>query len=451
MRVTLLAAVWIALVTGLASFEAPLEAAPAPKKKAAAKTPPKTAPKTTAKKAAPKKAPVRRAVVRRPAIPYPLVDREEALKWVLECMEPQQETFDNARALVPFFEQLYQAEKSKAPIHVLHYGDSHTASDDWANTMREAFQARFGNGGPGFALPGRPWRGYRRYDVASNSTDGWVAEGVLWRRGDGAHGLGGVSLTAHRPGESVTFEASGDESELLFLQQPQGGSLEVWIDDNLVGTVSTAGETRPATLPLAETPGSHRYLLRTLSPEPVRIFGTVVQNKQGVTWEMLGINGAYANLLSEWDESILLTHVAKRKPALIVLAYGTNEANGNQWNAAEYAAGLRNVITRLRRAAPAASILMVGPPDCRIRSEANLTAIAEIQARLAHELNCVFWHWRDRMGGPGSVRYWVAAGLAQYDHIHLTQPGYQLVGRTLFQELMLQYQRFLSARLEAEQ
>ena len=79
-------------------------------------------------------------------------DRETALTWINENMTPQQETFENVRALVPFFEMLFQSARNKTPVHVLHYGDSHTASDDFPNTLREQFQSRFGNGGPGFSL-----------------------------------------------------------------------------------------------------------------------------------------------------------------------------------------------------------------------------------------------------------------------------------------------------------
>lgn len=428
-------------------------------KKPAAKTGSKTTAKSTAKKGTTSSSARSKSrtakQVRKPVNSYarnmPYIDRTSALKWVMESMEPQQETFDNVRGLVPFFEQLFQSSKSKAPVHVLHYGDSHTASDDWPNSMRLFFQERFGNGGPGFAMPGRPYRGYRRFDMSSNSTDTWITEGILSRRGDPMQGLGGVSITSMKPGETVTFSGTGEESELLFLQHPEGGAMEVWVDDALLGTVSTTGELRPATLPLAETPGPHRYMLKTLTPEPVRIFGTVIQNRSGITWETMGINGAYAPMLADWDEGILAAHLAKRKPALIVLAYGTNEANGPRWDSNEYYTGLKKVVTRFRQAAPTASILMVGPPDCNIRWPQNLNAVVDIQLRVAMETGAAYWHWRDRMGGVGSMRYWVAAGLAQGDYVHLTSPGYELVGKTLAQELMLQYQRFVNARTEVDQ
>lgn len=392
------------------------------------------------------RAPVRRPVRYAPA--FTSEDRELAVQWIHENMAPQQETFENVRGLVPFFELLFQSALKRTAVHVLHYGDSHTAADDFPNSLREQFQSRFGNGGPGFTLAGSPFPGYRRHDLeAYHSSNTWITEGVLTRRGNGMHGLGGVSITSSRPGDTVQMTATGDQSELLFLQQPEGGDFEVWADDNLLGTVSTQGELRPATLPLVEAPGEHRYVFKTLSANPVRLFGTVVQNKSGVTWETMGINGAQATMLADWDARILESHLAKRNPALIVLAYGTNEANNPNFDPVEYAKGLRTVLGRMRAGAPLASILLVGPPDCRVK---NLEAVINVQIQVAHQMGAAFWHWRDHMGGAGSITPWVASGLAQGDYIHLTTPGYQLVGRTLAEELLIQYQRFVTARMETE-
>ena len=435
-------------------------------KKSSAKKPVATRQQVAVKKAPTKavaslKTPPRRGgvavnyrAVRRPVRYAPVFsseDREAALGWIHENMTPQQETFENVRGLVPFFELLYQSTRNKTPVHVLHYGDSHSASDDFPNSLREQFQSRFGNGGPGFSLAGMPFPGYRRIDLpAYHSTDTWITEGTLRRRGDGKHGLGGVSITSNRPGDMVQMTATGEQSELLFLQQPEGGDLEVWADDNLLGTVSTQGDLRPATAPLLETPGEHRYMFKTLNSNPVRLFGTVVQNKSGVTWESMGINGAQATMLADWDDKILAAHLAKRSPALIVLAYGTNEANNPNFDPKEYSKVLRTVLSRLRKGAPLASILLVGPPDCRIYKPQNLEAVVNAQIDVAHQMGATFWHWRDHMGGANSMDHWVMSGLAQGDHVHLTTAGYQMVGRTLAEELLIQYQRFVTARMETE-
>jgi lysophospholipase L1-like esterase len=138
-----------------------------------------------------------------------------------------------------------------------------------------------------------------------------------------------------------------------------------------------------------------------------------------------------------------------------VLAYGTNEALSKRWTAAGYRASLTEVIRRLRADAPVASILLIGPPDCEYRLKGgrrlpfpHLEEVIEIQRQVAVENGCAFWDWQARMGGPGSVRQWVQAGLGQGDYTHLTGAGYRLVGDMLFAELMAQYDRFVTVRAE---
>ncbi len=104
---------------------------------------------------------------------------------------------ENAAALVPFFEQLYRHQKGEipGPLRILHYGDSHTAADEWTGDLRTHFQEKFGDGGSGYSFAGRPWNGYRRLDVRTGSTRGWHTDGLVGRAGDGIYGLGGVSMS----------------------------------------------------------------------------------------------------------------------------------------------------------------------------------------------------------------------------------------------------------------
>src|SRR5262249_43516621 len=124
---------------------------------------------------------------------------------------------ENAAALIPFFEQLYRHQKGEmaGPVRILHYGDSHTAADEWTGQLRSLFQERFGDGGSGYSFAGRPWTGYRRLDVRSGSTRGWHTDGLVGRAGDGIYGLGGVSMSAKGAHEGVYVEAGGAAFELF--------------------------------------------------------------------------------------------------------------------------------------------------------------------------------------------------------------------------------------------
>jgi lysophospholipase L1-like esterase len=362
-------------------------------------------------------------------------------------------TLEGAGALVPFFEQASRPAENTA-LHILHYGDSHTASDDWADELRQALQRKFGVGGPGFTLAGHPFAGYRRFDSHGSNSRGWYTDGLVGRPGDGIYGLSGVSLTAQSTGETVSLVAGAEQIELHYLQQPGGGQLQFTVDNEPVDTIDTAGDIAPGIYRYTPAPGSHEYKVTTTSDAPVRLFGWVAQNHSGITYETLGINGAKVDTALGWNPEVLAGEIESRDPALIVVAYGTNEALSRSWTADAYRSEFTELIHRLRTDAPVASILVVGPPDCLFRSRGrrlpfpNLDEVIEIQRQVALQNGCAFWDWRMRMGGPGSVNQWVQAGLSQGDYVHFTGAGYRLVGDMLLEELMSQYSRFLAARAE---
>lgn len=362
-----------------------------------------------------------------------------------------------AGALVPFFEQLYRQQQEGGVVRVLHYGDSHTASDDWAHTMRLALQEQFGDGGPGFAMAGRPYRGYRRFDVRGDSSDGWYTDGLATRTGDGFYGLGGISLTAAHGGEWVSLSNESDTGELFFLRQPGGGSFQVSLESGASFAVSTNGATGPGYVVLPDS-AAGRVTVRTAGDGPVRLFGWTLENRRGVTWETLGINGATASMFANWNENLLAAHLGRRAPALVVLAYGTNEALRPDFTSEGYAAQFREALNRIRQAVPTASILVVGPPDCEYRVRGggwrtypHLEEVRHIQRRAAVEQGAAFFDWREQMGGPGGVRHWVQSGLAQPDHVHLTRSGYQMLGSLLSRELLQQYRTYIELRSRTEE
>jgi lysophospholipase L1-like esterase len=391
--------------------------------------------------------------IRVPVVHVSPVVRGTALRAINERTSRPGSALEGGGALVPFFEQLSHPPENMS-LHILQYGDSHTASDDWANQLRQDFQAKFGAGGPGYTLPGHPFLGYRRFDSRGSNSRGWYTGGIVTRKDDGIDGLGGISLSAQSAGETVTLTIECEQLELHYLRQPGGGQLDFSVDGAPFAFIDTDGETGPGTYQYDAALGVHQYTLRTLSAAPVRLFGWVAQNHAGVTYETLGINGAQASLMLEWNSAVLASELMSRDPALIVLAYGTNEALSRTWTPEEYRAALSEIVRRLRATLPLASILLIGPPDCehrlrgRLAPFPHLDQVIEIQRAVARENGCAFWDWRAAMGGPGSVRQWVQAGLGQGDYTHLTGAGYRMTGGALFDELMAQYDRFTAIRAE---
>ena len=417
---------------------------------------PKPAP-TPAKKFA-KKVAVKKTSKRPPA-PRPAVSaatRAEAHEGVIEKVSKGAELpVENAAALVPFFEQLYRQQHGEltGPLSALHYGDSHVAADEWTGDIRERLQMTFGDGGSGYSIAGRPWNSYRRFDVKSGSTRGWHSDGLVGRTGDGIYGLGGISMSTATPHQSIYLLAEGQRFELYYLRQPGGGAIQVYDNGTPVERISTDGETAPNYFHYDTEPGQHRLEVETLDHAPVRLFGWVAEKPTGVTYEALGINSAQASLILNWNDAVLKSNIERRNPALIVLSYGTNEAGRKDWTLETYRDMFARVIERLRADAPAATILVIGPPDrsIKVRGKGWVTldgmdTIVEAERQAALAQGCAFWDQRAKMGGKGSMRQWVQAGMAQADYTHLTAPGYHILGDAVFRDLMSEYDLFVKAR-----
>jgi len=363
---------------------------------------------------------------------------------------------ENAGTLIPFFEQLYRHQKGDipGPLRILQYGDSHTAADEWTGDIRNRFQEKFGDGGSGYSLIGRPYAGYRRFDVRSGSTKGWHTEGLVGKSpGDGIYGLGGISMSTKSPRESVYLLADGQQFELFYLQQPGGGAIQIYDNGTPVERISTDGVPAPGYYHYEGVPGQHKFEVETLDRAPVRLFGWVAENSRGVTYEELGINGAAATTPLNWDPETMRSNIERRNPALIVLAYGTNEAGRKDWTVESYRETFIDLIGRFRKAAPTATILLIGPPDRYVHTRSkgwipmdNIDLIVEAQRQAAASTGCAFWDLRAKMGGKGAMREWVLAGMAQADYVHFTGAGYRMIGDAVFRDLMSQYDVFLKAR-----
>jgi lysophospholipase L1-like esterase len=171
-----------------------------------------------------------------------------------------------------------------------------------------------------------------------------------------------------------------------------------------------------------------------------------VATQPGVTWEAIGINGAEAPLILRWDQKLFSQYIKDNSPALIVLAYGTNEAASKDWDQESYQQAFANIIDTIHSYVPESSILVLGPADRSTmqhrawRTFEGTDKIVEAQRTVCHTHNCAYWDWQQRMGGEGSMQQWAYAGWAQPDHTHFTGDGYHALADALMSDLMAEYQ-----------
>jgi lysophospholipase L1-like esterase len=364
----------------------------------------------------------------------------------------------SGQAMFGFYESLSRAYQGEWVARIVHYGDSHVAADILTGALRRQFQLWFGDAGAGFVLPGRPWQGYSRTGVTSQTSAGWQIDGLTQASlsADGRLGLAGVSLSTKATGEWICLTAAGSYFDIYVLKQPGGGSISVLLDEvehmRNVSLASGASESARIEV-VAETGSVHTIEIRTTSAGLARIFGIAIEfNKAGVIYDALGINGARASRPLRWDWKVLAGSLERRDPDLVVVAYGSNEVSDPDLDLEEYRASFTTLLKKFHTSAPRASILVIGPPDRAVRTghrwktSARMPALIEAQRQAAFEAGAAFYNLFKAMGGSGSIQQWATQpqALAQPDRVHLTTAGYRLVADWLYAELMSGYLQTVS-------
>lgn len=374
---------------------------------------------------------------------------------------PVKQPIENAVALDGFYQALARTQIAGAAeavtARIVHYGDSHVAADGMTGALRQHFQRDFGNAGSGFLYAVRPWDWYVRTGVTQTASAGWRVDGLKLSTlsFDNQLGMAGLSFTATRTGERLQISAPGERFEFALLQQPGAGAIEVWLDGQLYHPALSLSSPEVATLfvPVeAERTGTHTLELRLVTTGPVRVFGLLAERAQsGVLYDAFGINGARATRPLLWDWQLLDEQLADRAPALIVIAYGSNEAGDADLNLVAYHQSFTELLQRFGHAAPNAALLVIAPPDRaqlingRWQSLAQLAGVVEAQRQAALANGAAFWDLRRAMGGAGSINRWAMQRptLAQADRVHLTPAGYRLVADALYAELLEPYAEYL--------
>jgi lysophospholipase L1-like esterase len=353
--------------------------------------------------------------------------------------------------------QLQAGDEGISSVRILHIGDSLSTTDEISGQIRRQLQARFGDGGHGFVLLGKPWRWYRHQDVVHGARGEWRPRPVTSDPvGDAIYGLGGVGLeTATRGarawvGPSVDGELGSkvQKIELSYLEQPAGGTFDILIDDQVVDSVSTRSPRRLVAHRLVDFfPGGSRLTVRARGDRWIRVFGaTLDSGEPGVVYDTVAVNGARAQALNLIDSDSWAAEVARRAPSLLVFMLGANEGAGDRFASSVYKRELTQLLMTVRGATFGRACLFVGPLDQvrrdgpkRWRPRPNPALITEAQREVARENGCAFFDTLSAMGGPGSFATWLHHGLSGSDLLHLTKEGGRLVGGWIAQALLLGY------------
>jgi lysophospholipase L1-like esterase len=308
--------------------------------------------------------------------------------------------------------------------------------------------------------PGYTYRGLRQTEVKVTQSGGWVIHDSLKASDPGPFGISGFLATSTYAGARMTVSpvAPGgfDIARVNYLHSTSGGPLEVLLDGRIAKVVPTAGPAdTPGSLDLSTPPGTQTLEIIADTPG-IRITSWGVESfHPGVLFDSFGVSGATVDIFNHWDPLLVQWDLKQLRPSLIIVAYGTNEAFKLGFDAATYKQIFAQVLRSLKRMAPEASILVVGPPGGQ-RSISNqkrspstgstgpwetpesVTEIRYIQHDTAVAFGDAYWDWASVLGGTRGFNRWVYSDppLVRSDHIHFTVLGYEISAKALFNFLM---------------
>lgn len=362
--------------------------------------------------------------------------------WVLLATMALASTARADGALATFKAGLRRAAAGEGQVRVLVQGDSHVCSDGLTGALRRILQTRFGDAGPGLVPPIQPTPYCGHHGLRASHGGAWTTVGTPPPRSKAPRVLADCGLAGFAA-ESRSTDAftqlsfhDVDRIDLSLLGQPGGGTAIVRIDDVPVLAVPTAAaaiRTLSARVAPIAT-GRHRLEVRPAGDGPVRLLSLALDTgAPGAVVDALGIDGARIDSQLLCRDAVVAAELEHRPPDLAVLAYGTNEVISGRPTPAELETALEHVLTRLRAATPSTSCMVVGPADTPAAPAARITAVAEVQRRVALRHGCAFFDTVLGQGGPGATARWLALTppFVGPDLVHFTREGYQALAESL--------------------
>lgn len=176
------------------------------------------------------------------------------------------------------------------------------------------------------------------------------------------------------------------------------------------------------------------------------ITGILLKNSRpGITFHSIGVNGAsvpdYLRCV-HFERDLSLIH-----PDLVIFGIGVNDAFGPNFDSLQFKENYLKLIHKIQKVNPNCAFIFLTNNDTfhsgqRGHYTVNPTGpeVCDVMYRLANLTGGAVWNQFDIMGGLASMEKWRQHGLAQYDRVHFTTEGYNLIGDLFYNAFIHQLQ-----------
>ena len=353
--------------------------------------------------------------------------------------------FYSKSSISNFYDALSNSKKNK--VSVIHFGDSHIQSEIPTNETRNLLQKKYGNGGRGIVFPYSTAKTYSSIHYSSKHTGNWTYSKSSKLTKELPKGLMGISskttdssasftivFNSKIPSNNLTFNLFCETDSLSYdiIVETDGNSTPVDVYKNSenkgVVTFSIPSITNTITFKCLKTSSSQKQFI-------LHGFEFLNSENKGLVLYSSGVGGAKFNsLLNIENFNKQLKFIS---PDLVILDFGTNDFLYSDTIKQTLETDIKNVIAAIRKSSPLISIILCTTQDLYYKQK-NLNATEEyvkLIKKIAKESESAYWDWYTISGGKESLKTWLSQGLAKTDMIHLTNIGYRIKGKLLFEAI----------------
>jgi LysM repeat protein len=355
--------------------------------------------------------------------------------------------FYDDEVLQAFYKKWSAATREK-PLVIAHFGDSHVQPDIYPGELRKDLQQVKGDAGFGMLFPFSTANTYSMNDYRSTHTGKWLYAKSIESTPNLPLGVSGATSRTTDSNASFTIDFRDPpplsyKKVRLFCKMEKNsydliiksGGRETYVAIDSLPPGQSCMET---TLPVIGSTITVQLVKKNPWENEFEFYGMSLESErpEGLMLHCLGIGGSqYGSLL---QEVLFEEQLPQLQPDLVILDFGTNDFLYKNEVPADMESKIVQVIARVRKAAPGATVLLTTTQDMN-RKGRNVTAgvqFSDLIRQIAKDQKCPFYDWYWISGGPRTMVIWSDVGLGRKDMVHLTPKGYKLKGSMLAEALI---------------
>lgn len=361
----------------------------------------------------------------------------------------------NSKSFAHFAKRWSQLQAGKhVQLNIVHIGSSHVQAGTLPHSIRMNLlrQPQIKTGRRGMIFP------YSAAARCNNPADYRVhcVEQVdlcrnVYEAPQAVLGLCGIAVTAHDSLTTIWMVRNEYETDfpldhiVLLGYSPDG--VTPWLqlpDGSQIACQRYDTPTRRYHYRLPQAADSLAIVIPCDSAQQFTLTGVLLDSdRSGLSYHAIGVNGA---ALKDYLKCPFFTRdLALLQPDMVIFGIGINDAAAPDFDSAVFHQQYRQLVDSVRSVNPNCALIFITNNDSykrvkkrrsvQYRVNENALAVREVFFRLAAECDGVVWDQLEVMGGLRSMKQWIAARLAQRDHVHFTVAGYRLIGDLFSQAL----------------